>query len=481
MFWFLALRDWVESVKSIKSMLALSNFLGAFTVADRTIRREGSTDADPLLFYLRGQASLQIGNYSEAVADMSRFLLSGKPDSETRPAALTTRAIASLKLGDLSSAAADSNITGDNSIRESLDQALTSLKMADICETSQDFKHALDHYIHLLMICPGAGYIMARAANAAWQVGNLTQFSQLLARARSIAPQHPQILCLSARYLIGEAQIASATKYLRRCDSQPCKDLIRGLRVFERHCEAAESAIAHKKFPTAFSELDQCDRFAATISNSSKLAIRMKSLRITILVAQGNTTAALDSLEYLLRLAPDNVELLLQRGALLSELGDYDGALADFFTARKIDPSDGRVTEHIRKTSDLQEAELSRSLYQVLGVKRTASASEIRAVFKAKVVQWHPDRYHDPIRKRLAEKKLRLINRAFDVLSDPIERRMYDQGILPDSPMQLAPPKRQRPRKPAQNVVKGLLSPISVSIGKRLRRSLRKRWRHPFH
>lgn len=62
--------------------------------------------------------------------------------------------------------------------------------------------------------------------------------------------------------------------------------------------------------------------------------------------------------------------------------------------------------------------------YQRLEVKREASAEEIKKAYRKKARQYHPD--HNPGDKT-AEDKFKQLNEAFEVLSDPKKRRMYDE------------------------------------------------------
>ena len=62
--------------------------------------------------------------------------------------------------------------------------------------------------------------------------------------------------------------------------------------------------------------------------------------------------------------------------------------------------------------------------YQVLGVKRGASAADIRKAYRRLARKHHPD--VNPGDKS-AEEKFKQIQQAYDVLSDPKKRKIYDQ------------------------------------------------------
>ena len=65
--------------------------------------------------------------------------------------------------------------------------------------------------------------------------------------------------------------------------------------------------------------------------------------------------------------------------------------------------------------------------YEILEVSDEATNTEIRDNFKKLVLKWHPDKCPQELR-HLSEKKIREINEAYSVLSDPEKKRTYDMG-----------------------------------------------------
>lgn len=71
--------------------------------------------------------------------------------------------------------------------------------------------------------------------------------------------------------------------------------------------------------------------------------------------------------------------------------------------------------------------------YQLLGVGLNASVDEIQKAFRSKARQVHPDKNRELPE---AEELMKLVNKAYEVLSNTIERRDYDDQLQSgDSPM----------------------------------------------
>jgi len=61
--------------------------------------------------------------------------------------------------------------------------------------------------------------------------------------------------------------------------------------------------------------------------------------------------------------------------------------------------------------------------YEVLGVTRTAAATEIKKAFRRLAMQFHPDRNNEDG----AEARFKQVSEAYEVLSDPEKRAAYDR------------------------------------------------------
>jgi hypothetical protein len=70
---------------------------------------------------------------------------------------------------------------------------------------------------------------------------------------------------------------------------------------------------------------------------------------------------------------------------------------------------------------------MHKNLYEVLGVKPTATVEEIKHAYRRQAMKWHPDRHTS--NRAEAEERFKEIAYAYSILSDPFKRQEYDQTV----------------------------------------------------
>lgn len=96
-----------------------------------------------------------------------------------------------------------------------------------------------------------------------------------------------------------------------------------------------------------------------------------------------------------------------------------------------------------------QQLQSKVNFYELLGIDRQATHSEVKRAYRNLVKQYHPDVSNKPD----TAKSFQLIQKAYEVLSDPEKRAIYDnllyrkeQGLDYQNPHQyFRNPRRQRP------------------------------------
>jgi DnaJ-class molecular chaperone len=64
-----------------------------------------------------------------------------------------------------------------------------------------------------------------------------------------------------------------------------------------------------------------------------------------------------------------------------------------------------------------------KDFYETLGVPKNATDTQVKAAYRKLALKWHPDKNKAPE----ASEKFKTINQAYETLSDPKKKQMYDQ------------------------------------------------------
>lgn len=74
---------------------------------------------------------------------------------------------------------------------------------------------------------------------------------------------------------------------------------------------------------------------------------------------------------------------------------------------------------------------MNRNYYEILGVSQDASQEEIKAAYRKQAFKYHPDRNTE--NNVGSDSKMKELNFIYSILSDPIQRKTYDETIKYDS------------------------------------------------
>uniref|UniRef100_A0A4X2M1P9 DnaJ homolog subfamily C member 11 n=1 Tax=Vombatus ursinus TaxID=29139 RepID=A0A4X2M1P9_VOMUR len=77
-------------------------------------------------------------------------------------------------------------------------------------------------------------------------------------------------------------------------------------------------------------------------------------------------------------------------------------------------------------TALIEEELDNEDYYSLLNVRREASSEELKAAYRRLCMLYHPDKHRDPELKSQAEQLFNLVHQAYEVLSDPQTRAIYD-------------------------------------------------------
>jgi tetratricopeptide (TPR) repeat protein len=383
---------------------------------------------DPHLLLLRADCAAKMELPREALRDCTSVV--GWPNATAAQirAALRLRAACHLQLGDFDSAESDATASRDLKVGRQLSEARKLLAAADSELAASDVSSAKKSLDRLIRLTPRAPAILRRRAEIAWNEADHARYFQVI---QGIADDFPADAELNYRLgivFLCRDEFDSAKKHLERAGTENATAALGAMAAVAESRGRALAAIASNAFPTARNALN------LTLSSTqlfcparTVLHTNVDSLLATVLRRTGDKRALVDALTRLID-AQENISLYWERGRLHMALGDFDAAIYDFTYIESRQPGNATVRGAYERAAAAKKAATRADLYAVLEVRNNATPDEIQAAYKRAVRKHHPDRFQAEEDKRRAEDAMKVLNTAYDVLSNPDRRAIYDAG-----------------------------------------------------
>jgi tetratricopeptide (TPR) repeat protein len=406
----------LDRIHHIRQLLDERNYQQCSDICAQQIESSGILNSDPELFLLSGQCSFHLNNFRESNRQLSRFITSRTISPEDRILACGFRARSRLKLGLFEDAIKDATQSGLTSLPGIAAVARDDLNQATSLHANGDCNEALKLYKKVMLVATEAAPIHVQAAKCAAELGDRSEFVRLAERATELSPGDDDLLEMRSRFIMCEGAIDKAISI---CQTRGAK------------CERFLSKLKEFQWNYANGRLEKCQRIVSGICPETCGLSQIVTLAmVSAMVSEGRSESAIQILNRCIELNQSSIDFLLQRADLHLKLQQADEALADYRTVCRLDSDNRRAIDGIQQ---ILAAGDDSDLYWVLGISKGYTLAELKAAYRREARHWHPDRFTDPARKKEAEHRMKLINRALEIFSDPTKKMMYDQGRDPDT------------------------------------------------
>ncbi|KAG8200806.1 hypothetical protein JTE90_006387 [Oedothorax gibbosus] len=401
-----------------------------------------AVEADPynyLTYYTRATVYMAIGKIASAIKDLTK-VIELKPDFA---AARLQRGNILLKQGKLDEAHIDYEMVlrTDPMNQEAhrsysiIDPIKRDIETAYIMVADHNYQAAVDLLTQLLQDVPWDTKLREMRSECYEAIGDMMNaISDLRSILKSQANSQLRYLKLSQLYYeIGETE--ESLNAIREClrfdpDHKGCFTHYKYVKKIAAQLKAIQTLTNEGNF-------DECvTKAESAISLETKVPQIMYLLRAKhckCLNKAKRSMEAITACTAALKIMPDDVDVLCERGDAHIVNENYEDAVSDFQRASTINEHSQRAHDGVKRALKLEKQAKKKNYYAILGVKRTAGKREILKAYRKLAQKWHPDNFQGD-EKATAEKKFIDIAAAKEVLSDPEKRQKFDNGEDPLDP-----------------------------------------------
>ena len=135
-----------------------------------------------------------------------------------------------------------------------------------------------------------------------------------------------------------------------------------------------------------------------------------------------------------LEVDPDSLHGLLWKAQQSFDAENFEACIHALNAANEHHAGNVKVQAKLNEAQKALRQSKQKDYYKVLGVPRDADELQIKAAYRKKTREHHPDKaVRLGVTKEDAEKKMASINEAYEVLSDPELKERFDRGDDPNS------------------------------------------------
>jgi len=235
------------------------------------------------------------------------------------------------------------------------------------------------------------------AADSKQWVEPLEQGQRLLKEALSLDPDHAEAQALRKRLR------ALSSKHAEMKESMDSREFEKGQLVIDGMLELCPDS------PVMLAAL-YCER--------AKACMRLKDWR-GVLKDVGQATYRNHSL----------VQPYLYRAQAMQALERHEDAVKELESLISWHPVES-VYHKLEEAKFLLRKHKRKNYYEVLGVPSVASQLEIKKAYRERAAEWHPDKksHLDEAARKNAEEMFKVISEAYEVLTDPVKKELYEKG-----------------------------------------------------
>ena len=440
-------------LRRIKELIGFKQYNVAIENINKLIKNNIDEADLENLYNLRAICYLHLNCSDECIKDAQHVLLSNSTHSE-KVIAYSTLAHIYLKLGFIYKAEENAKFAESQEIFDLINA--TKKIINDINQYTND-NNSLD-YIGLLEkiidLMPLNNDYKIKRSEIAWNQRDFANYSRFGIELEKKYENDSEIIFRNGVVLLCDSLFENASnkfnlalkispnslKYLNA--SKMIKRIQHLINVVN---ESIKNNSINDLQNSIFEINNSCEYYCSRNTNFAKMVYLYSS---KLMILQNHVEEALSYLNELIDKYPDFIEFKIEKADIDLMLNNFDSAIQKYDILLKDDciTKNDRliINEKINKAHLLKRQSYFIDFYAFLGLKREKgieySEQQIKEAYKKVVRHWHPDIFKDQYKRKEAEKMMKYINAAYDILSDKEKKKLYDEGRDPYNPTKTIDP-----------------------------------------
>ena len=395
-------RFWSETPKErIENMIRDEKFNEAFEELTN-LMNSSEDELDPIFLELRAQCSIMISMARTAINDINKLLSIRNIATIERMHLISLRAAANLKIGDYQNALEDSKYSSNKRIKQLCEEAARILE-------SDEINYA--NINRLLSISPESPDALSKACKFFLNNNDYENFAKYSQALLQYDPNNNEVLKQRGEVFLCSANFNESIEELTTCDD--CQEIQHNALYLSNFV----GTVLHKNINQILKTIDRARLIVdSTCTRSSLLAAFIKLVNSSLLRSQKKLDLAYEIVEDVLKQYPKYNDALLIKADILLDAGDYESAVKIYKQLIESDPGNIQVQQRYEKGIQLIQKENNISLFTIIGVPENSKPEVVISGFRRAVLRWHPDNFKNKLSKKIAEKKMKKVNAAFELL-----------------------------------------------------------------
>lgn len=378
--------------RELEEFLAFKQYREAIIVINELISDNKSIS----LLNERAFCECQLENYVKCFVDINTVLNTNKDPIHIKRA-YQIQSMMHIKLGNFNQARISAESAGDDNLMNQIKEIENQILSAEEYFSSKEYEKCSSTYKKIYQAVPINQTIIVNYLNSLFYSMNFTEYKEIYKQIHEIDDT------LNSQYQIisfcdGNHNASIKSHVLSKIDLQCLNH-----NNFEEYMRIAS---------------ENCPK-------DSKVFGDILLTKAELLYSENKLEEALEILNSIPQKFTEVIQMLAK---IEYDLHMYDLSISHYKSIND--------TEGANKSSTSKQKSLIIDYYAFLGLNRdkTYSDKEIHRAYKKIVRIWHPDKFRMKAKKKEAEKIMRRINSAYDILSNPKLRSLYDSGKNPLNP-----------------------------------------------